>query len=423
VERDKVELVDSIMATSLAQLLDKPAAPVNFSVGKASASSSSQQQQQLQLQSQHQSPLQQHSQVQLLMKRNNNKNQLTTTPKEKSSSSSDAIVPLVLDAAAARAAAAVVVTEHHRSNYHRGGGGLDGAGVNDYIEDDDEDDEEIELEYRYDRGNRRDREIEEEEEEEDEDNIPGGGKFRKICKKKGAVIASRLKDNLDPGSRLSLQATSLPQPCATSVVVSHHYTVHGNQEKGYKNGRLGMGKVVKPLPALSPIGSTSLIGKAGPKGQGLVTAKGDGLKKVKNSQNGKNKNQFLQKPGDYDQVKTPGRKKKHQVPSKLKRVDCEQSDDLDGSSEDFAGSSAANLLEGNEQELINGMLKPNKKNGNKIKRPLNAFMVWSKLQRRKIMDQDPTMHHSLISKRLGAGWKSLTEEERLPYYQEAKRLR
>jgi hypothetical protein len=34
----------------------------------------------------------------------------------------------------------------------------------------------------------------------------------------------------------------------------------------------------------------------------------------------------------------------------------------------------------------------------------------------------PTVHHSLISKQLGAGWKSLSEEERKPYYEEAQRL-
>lgn len=72
--------------------------------------------------------------------------------------------------------------------------------------------------------------------------------------------------------------------------------------------------------------------------------------------------------------------------------------------------------------LVQGMMEPGKKNHNKIKRPLNAFMVWSKLQRRKIMDNDPTVHHSLISKQLGAGWKSLSEEARKPYYEEAQRL-
>lgn len=60
---------------------------------------------------------------------------------------------------------------------------------------------------------------------------------------------------------------------------------------------------------------------------------------------------------------------------------------------------------------------------NHIKRPMNAFMVWSQLQRRQIIAKNPDAHNAEISKNLGKRWKMLMDSERKPFIEEAERLR
>lgn len=58
-----------------------------------------------------------------------------------------------------------------------------------------------------------------------------------------------------------------------------------------------------------------------------------------------------------------------------------------------------------------------------VKRPMNAFMVWSQIERRRISEQSPDIHNAEISKNLGLKWKQMGREEREPFVQEANRLR
>jgi hypothetical protein len=54
---------------------------------------------------------------------------------------------------------------------------------------------------------------------------------------------------------------------------------------------------------------------------------------------------------------------------------------------------------------------------------MNAFMVWSQRERRKIIEITPDKHNAEISKELGRRWKLLPEEKRKEFMAESERLR
>ena len=61
--------------------------------------------------------------------------------------------------------------------------------------------------------------------------------------------------------------------------------------------------------------------------------------------------------------------------------------------------------------------------GGAVKRPMNAFLLWAREQRKRVSGSNPDMSNSDVSSSLGGLWRRLSALEKLPYKKEAERLR
>ncbi|XP_028395361.1 transcription factor SOX-2-like [Dendronephthya gigantea] len=106
-------------------------------------------------------------------------------------------------------------------------------------------------------------------------------------------------------------------------------------------------------------------------------------------------------------------------------LDC-RSDMLSNSDLNDVISKTVNHVMNETSELTSeapSSSKRRKQNDNQVRRPMNAFMVYAQVARKKVAGKYPNLSYRKLSKTLGELWRMLDDDERRPFVEEAERLR
>lgn len=92
-------------------------------------------------------------------------------------------------------------------------------------------------------------------------------------------------------------------------------------------------------------------------------------------------------------------------------------------SDECAVGTADNVADPSEEPKKKSTKKRSRGNDDRVRRPMNAFMVWSKDERKRLAKEDPSIHNADLSKSLGKVWREMSEEQKRPYLEKSEEIR